>query len=65
MIVGYDGRWGGFGTRPYDAIDYGEIVEFTWNDWVNHITGVELGLFVGVACGRTPYRIFLYIKDSK
>lgn len=26
--------------------DYGELVQFTWNDLVNHMTGIELGEFV-------------------
>jgi putative transposase len=26
--------------------DYGEMVQFSWNDLVNHITGIELGSFV-------------------
>jgi hypothetical protein len=58
----------GAGSKPAPTMrlsDCGEIVESTWNDWVDHVTGVELGPYVGVACGRTPYRIFLYIKDSK
>jgi hypothetical protein len=52
----------GAGLEPAPTMrlsDCGEIVEFTWNDLVDHITGVELGPYVGVACGRTPYRAIL------
>ena len=26
--------------------DFGRVVEFTWNDLVNHVDGIELGPFV-------------------
>ncbi len=26
--------------------DFGKVVEFTWNDLVNHVDGIELGPFV-------------------